>query len=369
MADSKATPPVQANPQPTSISSKKPPRLGRGLSTLMAHPVQVPQQIPSIGNLDRSDKSGPSDSKRSHTTNQTIITPNLTPKQPKLGTQGELTYLSLGSIRPNPHQPRQTFAQDSLQRLSESIRNDGVMQPIIVRQVSTKTDGSDATSFITYELVAGERRLRAAELAGLAQIPAIVRPLNDRQLAEWALIENIQREDLNPMDRANAFHKLGQQFGLSHDDIAQQVGIDRSTVSNSLRLLSLCDNCQRLVREGLLSAGQAKALVAVSDPAQQELLAQRMIAHGWSVRRVEQEIRRLTAAGGHLAEESGPSKPVARSGSHLRDLEEQLSRQLETKVKIRPGRRKGSGTLSIEFYSLDQFDSLLRRLKLQVEMD
>ncbi len=360
-----------AKAQDAPPTARKPTRLGKGLSALMAHPVQafppVSADTPSTGATD-------STTTQPHTvSSQSSGQPTAT--DPK--TAG-LTYITLDAIGPNPHQPRQSFPGEALQRLADSIRADGLMQPIIVRPIRSgnrDTTGSEhenerrSLGVRGYELVAGERRLRAAQIAGLKQLPAIVRPLDDRQSAQWALVENLQREDLNPIDRAQAFQSLQNQFGLSHDEIAQQVSIERSTVSNLFRLLNLCDYAQRLIRDGLLSAGQAKALLAVTDHEQQQLLAQRIVAQGWSVRQVEQEVRRIVAGQGGVAGAALPGRPKSATPTHLRDLEQQIGRQLGTKAKLRSGRKKGSGTLSIEFYSLDQFDALMQRMDVNVEMD
>ncbi len=244
------------------------------------------------------------------------------------------------------------------------------MQPIIVRPLpSLGPDGS-----ARYELVAGERRWRAVQLAGLDHLPALVRQLDDRQIAEWALIENLQREDLNPMERAEAFQHLAQHFQLAHDQIAQRVGIERSSVSNSLRLLNLDQSVKDLVRTGVLSGGQAKALLGLPEHTQQRLLAQRAIQREWSVRQLEQAVRHaagITAAQSGGAADGGATSPPSLSSAaksraaYLADLEEQLGKQLQSKVHIRPGRRKGSGTLTVEFYSLDHFDTILARVGLR----
>jgi len=326
-------------------ATRKPNRLGRGLSALMAQPVKVTPQPPV--EPEASDKKSASE----------------TP----FANDG-LVYLSADTIKPNPHQPRQSFNNEALERLAESIRSDGMMQPIIVRPRQNDSPQSSTTrpQLQAYELVAGERRWRAAQIAGLEQLPAIVRQLDDQQLAEWALIENLQREDLNPIERAQAFEHLFSQFKLSHDQIAQRVGINRSTVSNLLRILNLCDFVQQLVRDGLLSSGQAKALAGLTDPQRQKLVAEQAVAHGWSVRQVEERIRKLTADMNPTALASPKGKSTI-TAAHLHDLEQQVGQQLQTKVKIRPGRKKGSGTLSIEFYSLDQFDTLMEKLGVQTD--
>jgi ParB family chromosome partitioning protein len=229
------------------------------------------------------------------------------------------------------------------------------MQPIVARP-----DGQDTGR---YEVVAGERRWRAAKIAGLATVPVIVRDLNDRQLAEWALIENLQREDLNPIERAEAFSRLIDQFGLSHEEAGGRIGMDRSTITNHLRLLTLCDTVKQLIRESLISMGQARALAGLSDEAQQAMLAERAVRQGMSVREVEAAVRKLT--------ENNSASPKAASSSgkapFLADLERQIAQQLGTKVTLKPGRKKGTGTLSIDFYSLDQFDALVTQLGVKTD--
>jgi len=230
-----------------------------------------------------------------------------------------------------------------------------MMQPIVVRPIKGAAN--------QYELIAGERRWRAAQEVGLVAVPALVREINDEKAAEWALIENLQREDLNPIEKAEAFQRLGHQFGLSHAEIAQRVGLERSSVSNLLRLLDLSDFVRDLIRENMLTMGQARAIAGLVDPALQRGLAERAVREGLSVRQVEDEVRRLQQ-GGRVA----PPGKGNRGATHaLSDLEKQIAQQLGTKVKIKAGRKKGSGTLAIDFYSLDEFDALLARLDVKAE--
>ncbi|MEX0744873.1 MAG: ParB/RepB/Spo0J family partition protein [Phycisphaeraceae bacterium] len=275
-----------------------------------------------------------------------------------------LHRLPVKAIRPNPHQPRQAFDADALQRLADSITRDGIMQPIVVRPAAAAKGGDPA-----YELVAGERRWRAAQLAKLDVVPALVRELDERQLAEWALIENLQREDLNPIERAHAFQRLIEQFDLRHDDVAQRVGVERSTVSNLLRLLNLHKDVQEMLLRQTLSMGQARAIASLSDVATQQQVAERAVRQGLSVRQVEQLVRKLVDG----AADEAPTDEAEKAGqrrvrsAYLADLEQQLAEQLETRVRIRPGRKKGSGTMSVEFYSLEQFDTLMERLGVRTE--
>ncbi|MCX5662224.1 MAG: ParB/RepB/Spo0J family partition protein [Planctomycetota bacterium] len=292
-----------------------------------------------------------------------------------------LSLVHVRAIRANPHQPRTEFNGDALRRLADSIKADGLMQPIIIRPLpadappfpmDTLPEGPPSDRRLPpgprYEIVAGERRWRAAKLAGLNHVPAIIRTLSNRQMAEWALIENLQREDLNPLERAEAFRQLMIQFKVNHDDIAGRLGIDRSSVSNALRLLSLDESVKDLMRYGKLSGGQARALVALSDPAQQRILANKAVDNDWSVRQLEQAVRHASGATAAALEDADafPGLPPAPPrATHFADLQEQIGRQLQTKVHIRPGRRKGSGTLTIEFHTVEQFEILMTRMKVK----
>jgi ParB family chromosome partitioning protein len=263
-----------------------------------------------------------------------------------------LTSISVSDIAPNPRQPRQNFSEAAVASLAESIRTAGLMQPIVVR--------ASRSGEARYELIAGERRWRAARLIGLVEIPAIVRDVDDQTAAEFALIENIQREDLNPMERAVALRRLADEFGLTHQELAERVGLERASVSNLLRLTELDAFTADAVREGKLSQGHAKALLSVTVVERRQSLAAAAMAGDWSVRELE---RRVQAA-------FQPSKPQqvvpagidATPSAHLVDLERRLGEHLGTKVTIQIGRKKGTGALVLQFYSLDQFDGLLDKL-------
>lgn len=358
-------------------SRKRPSRLGRGLSSLMAQsvPASPPDESAEAGDKaaqavqtatpETEEAASPSAAAPPSTgTTEANLAPE--PAEPDAAVGPALSYLAVEQLQPNPHQPRQHFDEASLARLAASIRSDGMMQPIVVRPADAATPQGSRP---VYEIVAGERRWRAAQLAELAHVPAIVRELDDQALAEWALIENLQREDLNPIERAEAFKGLAERFGLGHDEIARRVGLERSTISNLLRLLNLSDDVRRYVRDGMLSMGQARAIAAVSEAVQQLQLAERAVKQGLSVRQVEQLAREVTGGGKKGDEQSSSTDPSRRQvrSAYLADLEQQLAEQLQTRVKVRPGRKKGSGTLTIEFYSLDQFDTLLEKLGVQAE--
>lgn len=308
------------------MQKKKVQRLGRGLSSLLSTPVatQPESQAPAL-------EPG-------------AITPEQSSDRDDL--QG-LRHLPIELLAAHTNQPRQHFDETSLQTLADSIRENGMMQPIIVRR--------DPDQENRYQIVAGERRWRAARLAGLSTVPALEHQLDDQQVAEWALIENLQREDLNPMERAEAFSRLIERFELSHDDVATRVGLQRSTISNFLRLLVLSDPVRQFVRDGLLSMGQARALAGIEDPDQQIAAANRVVREGLSVRQTEALVRALSQP------LTAPA-PKQVKASHVDDLERQIGEQLKTKVQIRAGRKKGTGSLTIEFYSLDQFDHLIGRM-------
>ncbi len=325
----------------------KPSRLGRGLSSLMATPVAVqPTGVGDRAGGGRVPRPGPEPGAVAGDT------------EPTVAAEGQVVWLGLDAITPNPHQPRQQFDATALSRLAESIASEGLMQPIVVRPRPGAAPHAGAGRGVTaYELVAGERRWRAARLAELDRIPAIVRELDDRQLAEWALVENLQREDLNPIERAEAFHRLADGFGLSHDEVAQRVGLDRSTVTNHLRLLRLDPEVGSLVARGVLSMGKARALAGVEDAAAQRDLAKRVVKEEMTVRKVEAAVRALTGP----APSATAAPPAARS-AYLDDVERQIRDQLGTKVVIRPYRKKGTGCLSIDFHSLEHFDALIEML-------
>jgi len=315
----------------------KSPRLGRGLSSLLAKPVSVQ---PTEQAAEAPESSSPTNTAESQEPMA----------EASAATQDGVQHLAIGQIVPNPHQPRQRFNETSLAQLAASIRQDGLMQPIVVRPGAKDSQ---------YELVVGERRWRAAQMADLTTIPVVVRTLNEEQSAAWALVENLQREDLNAIERAEAFQKLADQFKLSHSQIADRVGVDRSSVSNALRLLTLHPDVQMLIQEDLLSAGQAKALAGLSDQEAQKVIAEKAIRESWSVRQMEQAIRKLQQGG-----ESGPAtadRPAPRQ-VHLADLERQITRQLGTKVNVKAGRKKGSGKLTINFNSNEHFEEILGKL-------
>jgi ParB family transcriptional regulator, chromosome partitioning protein len=255
-----------------------------------------------------------------------------------------LQDIPLSAIRPNPQQPREHFDEESLAALAESIREVGVLQPILVRA------GGDG-----FELIAGERRWRAARRIGLQTIPAIVRTADDASMLQQAIVENVQREELNPLEEAAAYQQLIEDFSLTHDDVAARVGKSRTTITNTLRLLQLPPAIQRQLKERALRMGHARALLGTPDRAFQEQLAKRVVAEDLSVREVEEAIR--------LREDAAPSKPSTSRAPKLRppgllELEELLGDYLETRVGITMGPRRGR--VEVEFATLEDLERIYR---------
>jgi len=290
------------------MSTMKKKRLGRGLGSL-------------IGNIEDAGSA------------------------PQANSGEGLAEIDIDRIQRGRYQPRQVFEPEALQELADSIRAQGVVQPIVVRP-----EGDH------FELVAGERRWRAAQLAGLQKIPAMVRELDARSTAAIALIENIQREDLNPLEEAQAFMRLIEEFDLTHQQVADSVGRSRAAVSNLLRLLDLAEPVKQQVNEGLLDMGHARALLALIRHDQIEV-AKLVINRGLSVRETEMLVKKTLAA-----QNTSKTKSVA-SDPDVRRLETKISEKLGAGVRIKPG-KKGSGQLIISFNSSAELDGILEHLKL-----
>jgi ParB family chromosome partitioning protein len=257
---------------------------------------------------------------------------------------GQLEQISVEILQRGQYQPRQHIADEALQELSDSIKQHGVMQPIVIRKVSS--DGEDAQ----YEIIAGERRWRAAKLAGLTHVPAIVRDMSDQVAIALALIENIQRQDLNPMEQALALQRFHEEFGLSHQEIAETVGKARASVSNLLRLLSLEESVKVLLDKQKIDMGHARALLPLKKT-EQAKIAQQVVAKGLSVRQTEQLVREL-------------QKPVlssekAKPSSDINQLIEKLTEKFGAEVQI-DHNAKGKGKIVIKYHSLDELDGILK---------
>jgi ParB family chromosome partitioning protein len=258
-----------------------------------------------------------------------------------------LLEIPVVAIRPNPNQPRVAFDEDSLAALTASIREVGVLQPILVRALD---EGS-------FELIAGERRWRAAKRAGLPTIPAIVRDSTDVHSVEQALIENLHRQDLNPLEEAGAYQQLIEDFGCTHDELASRIGKSRASITNTLRLFQLPPAVQKLVGEGQLSAGHARALLGTPDRAFQESLARKAVAEQLSVRAVEDAVRARNELGGQPARRA--------TGTKLRppgilELEDLLSTHLDTRVRVNLGNRRGR--VIIDFATLEDLERIYRAM-------
>ena len=257
--------------------------------------------------------------------------------------------IPLHSIRPNAFQPRGPITEEDLDTLVQSIRKNGVLQPILVRRVE---EG--------YEIIAGERRWRASKSVGTVTIPSVVRDANDEQMLELALIENIQREDLNAMERALAYRHFSTQFGLSADEVGRRIGEDRTTVTNYLRLLELSVPLQELVASGRLSMGHARCLLGVRSEARRMELATSAAQSELSVRALEKMVRQERQRDESSA--TDPPQEVRIRSPHLQDLERRFEEAMRTKVTIHEGKRKGTGRVVIEYQSLDDFDRIAERL-------
>jgi ParB family transcriptional regulator, chromosome partitioning protein len=301
------------------------PALGRGLGAL-------------LGGAPKP--SSPATSSSAPTTSQPVIQPSVDPRD-------RVQHMSLDRVRPCPFQPRKEFSQEALQELADSIREQGIIQPLIVRE----KDGA-------YELIAGERRWRAAQLAGLKDVPIIVRQATDAAVLELALIENLQRENLNPMEEALGYSQLISQFNLRQEDVASRVGKSRAVVANALRLLKLPPELQGFLRDGKLSVGHAKVILGLPNADQQKLAADKVIKTGSNVRQTEEMVAHLQQ-GKAPATHQGPlgAEHVGRD-AHVVDLENRLRERFGTKVQLRYNR--GKGFLQIQFYSDDELDRVLQ---------
>jgi ParB family transcriptional regulator, chromosome partitioning protein len=259
----------------------------------------------------------------------------------------EQAEVGIDRIDQNPNQPRKIFDEDELAALSESIKNHGVLQPVVVRQVGDR-----------FQLVAGERRLRAAQSIGVDSIPVRIVDFNDQQVMEAALAENIQRSDLNPIEKAQGFREYLGRFEMTHEELAGRLGLDRSTVTNLVRLLDLPDSVQAAVRNGQITAGHARALLAVSDAQKQEGLCKEIITKGLSVRATEALTKEQKAE----TPAEKPAKPNPDKTTHVLALEEELQRGLSTRVEIRL-KSKEKGQIILAFDSNDDFERLLEVLR------
>jgi ParB family chromosome partitioning protein len=259
--------------------------------------------------------------------------------------------IPVGSIVPNPKQPRQVFDEDAIDELKTSIQEVGFLQPIVVRELR-ESNGEKQ-----YELVMGERRWRAAQALGKEAIPAIVRETRDDAMLRDALLENIHRANLNPLEEAAAYQQLLDEFGATHEELARRIGCSRPQISNTIRLLNLPAQVQRRVAAGVLSAGHARALLGLEDSEEQETLAHRIVAEGLSVRATEELVSLSVAEGGAAKKQAAPQRRAKPHAPALSDLADRLSDRFDTRVKVDIGRRKGR--ITIEFATVDDLERIV----------
>jgi len=262
-----------------------------------------------------------------------------------------LKNLPLELLQRGQYQPRVDMRQDSLQELAESIKQQGIVQPIVVRPISKKGDTQH------YEIIAGERRWRAAQMAGLADIPAMVRDVSDDSAIAMALIENIQREDLNPLEEARALDRLIREFDLTHAEAAKAVGRSRASVSNLLRLQDLSDKVKPLLEDRQIEMGHARALLSISEPSQQLAAARQVIKKGLSVRNTEKLVKQILDGGSQA-----PAKKAPAQDGDIRRLEIEMSEKLGAKVRVEHT-PKGAGKIVINYNSLDELDGILKHIR------
>ena len=264
-------------------------------------------------------------------------------------TKGAETVVKITKVEPNRSQPRKNFDEDALQELADSIKQFGLLQPILVQ---------DKGEY--YEIIAGERRWRAAKLAGLKEVPVIIRNYSSQEIVEISLIENIQREDLNPIEEAQAYKRLLTEFNLKQDEVAERVSKSRTAVTNSMRLLKLCDGVQQMIIDDMLSTGHARALIPIEDPELQLQLAQRIFDEKLSVREVEKLVKSILKP----AEEKPKKEEIPQSLMYIyQNIENKLKDKLSRKVAISPKGKNGSGKIEIEFYSNDDLEKLIEILQ------
>ena len=277
---------------------------------------------------------------------ENAITPSAEIAEDKPEEKKAETIVKITQVEPNREQPRKNFDEDALQELADSIKQFGLLQPILVQDRKTY-----------YEIIAGERRWRAAKLAGLKEVPVIIRDYSEQEIVEISLIENIQREDLNPIEEAQAYKRLLTEFNLKQDEVAERVSKSRTAVTNSMRLLKLCDEVQQMIIDDMLSTGHARALITIEDPEQQYTIAQKIFDEKLSVRDVEKLVKNLNKP-------EKPKKEMIEDKSLeiiYQDVAEKLKQSLGTKVEV-SSKGNGSGKIEIEFYNHDDLERIIELL-------
>ena len=309
-------------------------RLGRGLDSLVSN------LAPSANETD------------SQSAQPARLDNMARPSQLRTGVHA--TMLAVNQLTPNPHQPRSMNVDHDVVSLAESIKRSGFVQPIAVRRAGQG-----------YQIIAGERRWLAAKSLGLTEIPALVREASDEQMLELALIENIQREDLNAIDRANAYRQFCTAFNLTPEEVGRRLGEDRSTVANYLRLLDLPGAIQQLVADGAISMGHARCLLGVVDEPHRARLAESVVHNQLSVRALEEIVRRERTPA--ATDTEVPQARHLDRSAHLADIQQRFEEAVKTKVTIRESRKRGTGRITIEYYSLDEFDRIASLLGVQLD--
>ncbi len=330
----------------SGASQPTPSKLGRGLGSLIPVSINKPKSDPGL-----SPQAAPAP--RPTAVVSTTVEVKTEPLADSPVGAAVVEFLPIRSIQPGKYQPRGGIDPTSLEALARSIEQSGLMQPIVVRRVVGQSG--------RYELIAGERRWRAMDRLGRTEVPAIVQAVDDAKAAELSLVENLQREDLNPMDRASALRRLADEFGWTHQELADRVGLDRPSISNLLRLNELDAACAAHVRSAALSLGHAKVLLGVSDLSVRRSLAEQAVGQDWSVRQLEAAVR----DGAVVPRGTTRGKGRTPGSAHLADLRRQLEEHLGTRVELKVGRKKGSGELRIQFFTLDEFDGLMQRIGFQ----
>lgn len=323
--------------------------LGRGLGALMQSQA-LTVDVRSAGRKweDPNNAASTTSSPTAHSTARE--------EQPPSSERDGLVFLPIGQIVANRHQPRTDFPESEIQSLAESIKQSGLLQPIIVRRLSSAGGGAH------FEIVAGERRFRAAKIAGLERIPALLKQLDDREAFQLAVIENVQRSDLNPIEEAQAFHRLVEEFQLPQGEVAKLVGKDRASVANSLRLLKLDPQVRDLLVMKKLSAGHGRALLRFELPERQRAVAQQILEEGLSVRVVEHlPLEPSVDFPSHVASFRGKVIPLRRKDPASEELESRFRRVLGTKVSLSLD-ETGKGEVRIHFFSKEELDRLLDRI-------
>ena len=270
--------------------------------------------------------------------------------------EGTLVHLSIDAVFPNDTQPRIHFSKDEIDSLTDSIRESGLLQPIIVRR-----RGGDIGPLANYEIVAGERRWRAAKLAGLSSIPAVLRSLTDRETLQLAILENVQRADLNPVEEAIAYQRLIDEHGASQAEVAKSVGKNRASIANCLRLLKLPEEVKQMLITGKLSAGHGRAVLSLEKEAEQLKLAREIVLRSMSVREAEQYCKAPWTSSKDLKSKDSPTKPKVSKPAYVEELESRLRRALGTKVKLSM-RGKDNGEVTISFFSKAELEGIIDKL-------